>query len=126
MVRKVLSHSNNVWFKSSRECMIFKIDENLGWNDKENDYTGKPSTINVKILNHNKENFLLFFVITDGIVINEETNCFYCDCCKNVSKKVLIRIKQYILDYNKKYKTSINKIIINDKFYSKKRIKYDF
>ena len=40
--------------------MIVKIDENLGWNEKENNYTGKPSSVNFDILIHNKKNLYFF------------------------------------------------------------------
>ena len=80
MARKVLSHSNNVWFKSSRECMIFK-DDNL----------------EIDFIDHNKIiGFVQFDIINDCLVTN-----FIC-CDDNKLKKVLRHLVKYLKKYNKK------------------------
>lgn len=72
--------------------MILHYLEHKSWNEKDNDYTGIPSTVFMSFINHNKCIVnIIFSICNDEYTINK--NCLITDENNLFFVKKIIRIK---------------------------------
>ena len=99
--------------------MIIKLFEELGYDYKANDWTGKPSSIYIQIINHNKK--IGFFPLYNSREIYSYgyTNCFFSNssyCNYDNFKKVLNLLSKEIKKFNNKWNTHIDKIVFKQDY----------
>ena len=110
--------------------MILRCLEHESWNEKDNDYTGKPSAVFMNFINHSKCVVSIVFSIHDdeyklnkNYLITDEDNLYFVN--NNKKNKIKKLIKKYISNYNLKYKTNIKDFYTVDKTNINKVIKYE-